>query len=447
MSQKVEIPVEEIKIEPTSGLDQTGKVFRWNKEVYRGIYEPYADFYRDLFLSSLGKDLTKIGLIPTEIIPCQLDHFGLVLKHQTIPIISYALEWCSSMLKDAALLTCDIQLRLLKSGFTLKDGHPWNVLFDACTPRFVDIGSISRYNPTAFLFFVKDFRQTFIYPLLLKYGRLSRLVYALLFADLGVNHNFSVSRILFRRIPLRAWFYHRRQGQRIKRLCNKSPAAAVKLLRKQVEAIPVFSEHINRMSPPNEVQSAKAVTDGTSKLRSVSRLLDELRPKSVLNIYADDEHYSQLAESKGVSVIAAHTDEIRLNVMYHQAKIKKFNILPIILDICNPTLSHGIWGMCRDATSRFKSELVILLDHLHHLVLKRHRTFHDIASYLFSFSEKWALIEFVEPNDENLRTDDLPNMTEYNLNNLMKALRLFFPQVALYRKLDRKRSLVLCNRQ
>lgn len=46
------------------------------------------------------------------------------------------------MLKDAALTVLDLLLELAQCGLTLKDSHPWNVLFDAEKPVYVDLTSI-----------------------------------------------------------------------------------------------------------------------------------------------------------------------------------------------------------------------------------------------------------------------------------------------------------------
>src|SRR5438132_10998879 len=123
----MQIPMNEIIIEPTSGVDDVGRVFWWKNDIYRVIYSPYAQCYNNLFSSSLGDKLIEIGLIPTEIVPYQVDGFELVLKHKTVRSVSYVTEWSSAMIKDAALLTCDIQLCLLEYDYTLKDAHPWNV--------------------------------------------------------------------------------------------------------------------------------------------------------------------------------------------------------------------------------------------------------------------------------------------------------------------------------
>src|SRR4029079_18055617 len=55
---------------------------------------------------------------------------------------TYPHEWAASMLKDAALLHVQLFLDLGARGLTLKDWHPYNILFEGTTPRFIDFTSI-----------------------------------------------------------------------------------------------------------------------------------------------------------------------------------------------------------------------------------------------------------------------------------------------------------------
>ena len=51
------------------------------------------------------------------------------------------------MLKEAALLTLDLCIRLAEKELTLQDAHPWNILFDGHHPVFIDLGSITPVRP------------------------------------------------------------------------------------------------------------------------------------------------------------------------------------------------------------------------------------------------------------------------------------------------------------
>ena len=50
-----------------------------------------------------------------------------VIEPQLIPFISYPYEWCFSQLKEAALMTLDIQIKALEFGMSLKDSSGYNI--------------------------------------------------------------------------------------------------------------------------------------------------------------------------------------------------------------------------------------------------------------------------------------------------------------------------------
>jgi hypothetical protein len=432
-------------MQPASGLDTNGKVFRWNGDIYRGIYPAYAECYKKLFYGSLAKELIRLGVIPTEIVSYQLNGFGLILRHKTIPFVSYPMEWCSAMLKDAALLTCDLQLRLLQSGYVLKDGHPWNILFDACRPQFVDVGSISE-APTATSAFLPDFRLGFLYPLLLKYAGFSRLVNAMFLANCRIDQDLRIYRMLVKSLPWRDWFYHRRQDHKLNTIWRKSPTTATRMLRDQILAIPVFPFKTKRMPHLDYRHSNDTAATAPSKIKAVEELIDDLRPRSVLDVHANSDLYARLGQRTGTFVVAAHPDELRLNEIYRRAKSENLNILPVRLDLMWPIFTHGPWGMCGSARERLRSDFIVMLDHMQFLVREQNQAFEDIAFYLSSFCEKWALVEFVEQDRKEPSGHGLLHPGTLSRTDFQAALSKYFQTVTVYRRIDSDRWLILCTR-
>jgi hypothetical protein len=51
------------------------------------------------------------------------------LEPEVIPFISYPYEWSFNQLKDAALVTLQIQKMALKYGMCLKDASAYNIQF------------------------------------------------------------------------------------------------------------------------------------------------------------------------------------------------------------------------------------------------------------------------------------------------------------------------------
>lgn len=444
----MQINKDNIKLQPTSGFDDVGHVFWWNNEIYRGIKPEHADFYRSLFNIDSTSNLVEHGLIPTEITPHLLEDYSLVLKHKKIPIVSYVNEWCFSMLTDAALMTCDLQLELLKSDKTLKDAHPWNTLFEGCKPWFVDTGSIVEYKKTEANHFIHDFRTTYLTALLFKLAGLDKIQKAIMTTYLGLKIP-ELYRLLFMILPLKCWWRIFRLHRRINKVSKTSSAEAVSLLRRQVTEIYKASEfsdsalYLTRDSK----YSHEDKSQWTRRMREVNNIYCNYMPVSVLDVGAyDDGFYSRLAESKGARVVSISTNELLLNKIYNQAKKDNQNITPLNMDFTWPTLNYGPWGYLSAAKDRLKAEFVFLLGSVHHLVQEKLRTFDEIAKYSSEFSEKWALIEFIGSDDPEVEGWNRLQHNNYNLDEFKKSLNKYFTNAAIQAQTGEFRWLILCNK-
>lgn len=93
-----------------------------------------------------------------------------ILIPERIPFISYPYEWCFSQLKDAALLTLDIQKEALARGLSLKDASFFNVQFMGGRPVFIDTLSFEKRLDQPWVAY-GQFCQHFVAPLaLMSYG-------------------------------------------------------------------------------------------------------------------------------------------------------------------------------------------------------------------------------------------------------------------------------------
>ncbi|MEO6786623.1 MAG: hypothetical protein ABI318_10865, partial [Chthoniobacteraceae bacterium] len=137
------IPSGEMQFHPQSALDDGGRPFKWRGEIYRGIFPLWTPFFRRLCDDGTISALAGKGLVvKSEIAPVSADGFDLVLRHYKIPFASYPEEWSPEMFRDAVLTIVDFWSALAERGLSLKDSHPWNVLFDGCRPVWVDLTSI-----------------------------------------------------------------------------------------------------------------------------------------------------------------------------------------------------------------------------------------------------------------------------------------------------------------
>ena len=110
---------------------------------------------------------------------------------------------------------------------------------------------------------------------------------------------------------------------------------------------------INKIERPAEKSHWREYYDTTDKdvlddkKRAVSNVLDELKPHSVLDMGANFGEFSMIAAMKGIDVVAFDSDHDSIDALYRTAKEKDFKILPIVMNLLDP--SPGI-GWCNMET-------------------------------------------------------------------------------------------------
>jgi hypothetical protein len=108
-SAPMRLPAGEVTFHPSSFQDRHGRLFFWEGGLYRGINPDDAGFYRQVLERPLISSLCdRKLLIPTELADVTSEHWPLLLRHATVPFVTYPFEWCGAMLRDAALLVIDI---------------------------------------------------------------------------------------------------------------------------------------------------------------------------------------------------------------------------------------------------------------------------------------------------------------------------------------------------
>ena len=161
----------------SSFRDPSGFVFKENNSIYRTINNSYKKDYLNLIESGLYKNLVeKKLLIKHEELNKKVDNSCIfkIIKPIKIPFISYPYEWSFSQLKDAALLTLQIQKLALDHDMVLKDSNAYNVQFLNGKPIFIDTLSFEIYKEGSPWQAYKQFCQHFLAPLaLMKYKEIS----------------------------------------------------------------------------------------------------------------------------------------------------------------------------------------------------------------------------------------------------------------------------------
>ena len=100
-----------IKWNKGSYRDPVNRVFEFNGEIYRAIYNFGEKNYLNIKKSGIIEELvSKDFIVDTEEVSkdnlvfkeSELSNAKFILKHKKIPFVSYPYEWCFEQLKKAA---------------------------------------------------------------------------------------------------------------------------------------------------------------------------------------------------------------------------------------------------------------------------------------------------------------------------------------------------------
>ena len=468
-----EIPLQETT-SPFS-IDPNGKVFWWNGLPYRAITEERVSLYRSLFERNIIQNAIDKGwLIQTEMTDLHLDGYGMVLKHQLIPFISYPHEWCAPMLKAAALLVIDLQIELRKHDLSLQDAHPWNVLFDGARPVFVDFSSISPVEDSQSWVGKNEFVETFIFPLqLMASGQSVAARWLMQGIGQGITE-----------IDIAALTNRLSSQQRVKRsmrrlyqsATNRLPQSIRNTLKSSLSTARMTAAQVSTVatdSPFQELYQLRAAaesialplaktewadyndahfpsftetSDWRQKEITVHQVLSRLKPETVLDMGSNRGWFSQLAATMGSTVTAFDVDTTGIVRLYEDVKQRNLSVLPVLMDFRFPTPGTGLCYQWRKpATERFKCNLVMGIALSHHLVFKQHLSFEQIVDGMKIYTKRWLLVEFIPHNDQYVSQWWTPKYYSwYTLDNFRKALAERFSTVEMFPSSPDPRVMFLC---
>jgi hypothetical protein len=446
------IPPTEVHFQPGPSIDPNGRIFSWQGGLYRAISTPSTPLYRDLFARGIIQQLVDQELlVRTELTDLTLEGYGLVVRHERLPFVTYPFTWCSEMLRCAGLLVVRLEQQLSKHGFTLQDAHSYNILFDGPQPQFVDLGSITSMDLRYPVWPEDEFCRFFINPLHLAANNQGRVARALLLDDLlGVlPHEAGFADSLpHRSLLVRAYRRIRRSLQ--------SPEAEV--AQRHVDLERRLQQHLvwlSRLSlPPREAKGTALprlpltpAPSWTAQEHTLYRLLSQLRPAAVLDLQPQDGWFAQVAARQGWRVVAVDEDETRINRIYRAAAQDRLSILPLVM---NPVRASHPLGQLNYrkglVAKRLACDMVFADALVHQLVTQEWLNFEHIALLLARFARKRLLIAWVPPEDPLVQTRRSQTPPWYRLENFLAALEKRFPNIEFFPSHPEGRSYLLCTK-
>lgn len=405
----------------SSFRDPDGYMFEHRGELFRAVNHSYQPSFDHLLSSGLYQRLVDRRLmIPFEEIDqstLDLTQFYKVLRPERIRFISYPHEWAFNMLRDAALLTLEIQKLAMEYGMSLKDASAYNIQFQNGNPIFIDTLSFELYPVNRPWVAYRQFCQHFVAPLALMTHvspalnrmfiiHLDGIPLDLAARMLPYRSRFSLG--LFLHIYLHSKAQKAHQDSRI-RFAEEKRKFSSDSMKALVEGLMSVVE--KQKWKPGGTEWSEYTSEGVHaqeyiefKTKVINGLLDEIKPQTVWDLGANTGYYSRLAAQRGSHVISFDMDPSCVDKNYLNVRKKKeTNILPLFLDILNPCPSIG-WS-CNERLSVFnrnRPDLLMALAIIHHLTISNNIPLESIASHFAELADN-LIIEFIPKEDEKVQ--------------------------------------------
>lgn len=403
-----------ISREESSFRDPAGYIYYSDNKVYRKIFKCYFSQYDHLMNSGLYDKLIDLRMIiPHKEIERNNEY--IVLEVEKIPFISYPYEWGFEQIKDASLLTLEINKLALEYGMILKDASGFNIQFLNGRPIFIDTLSFDFYEEGSPWGAYGQFIRHFMGPILLmKYvdERLNCLLKnyidgipvdladSLLKGRGGFTarqhikwHSKSIKNYSDSDKPVKTFNMSKIQLVQMNDMMIRQ---ITKLTRKEFDS--EWGDYYNHTNYDEESDN--------HKIKLVNSYIDSIKLDDndiLFDLGANDGKYSRIAAKKISNVISFDIDINCLNHNYNMVKSnKEYNILPLFLDVTNPTPDIGFGLLERKSiNNRGNVKCIMALALIHHIAISNNVNFDDIGKW-FSKLGNYLIIEFVPKDDSQV---------------------------------------------
>jgi hypothetical protein len=440
--------------------DPSGFLFTENGILYRMINESYGENYSLLMNSGLYAELVRENLL----IPHEEEASGRFTHEKSLktikPVkanfISYPYEWCPGQLKDAALATLEIQKAALRHGMSLKDASAYNIQFESGRPVLIDTLSFERYIQGSPWAAYGQFCRHFLAPLALmcnkdpRLGQLSRIYIDGIPLDLAARIlskksllNFPILTHIHIHAKSQKHFGNKPVRKPERKISRFSLLGLIDSLESCINKLrwkPLGTEWHDYYSRTNYSETAR-----NFKRDFITNILNERNAGTLWDLGANTGVFSRIASGRGIKTVSFDIDPAAVEKNYAQAKKNnEINILPLILDLTNPSPAAG-W----DNTERmsFKERgpcgTAMSLALIHHLAIGNNIPFSKIALFFAEICGA-LIIEFVPKTDSQVirmlsRREDI--FSGYSRENFEAEFNRYFKIIKSAAVKDSERTI------
>jgi len=440
-------------VKKISFRDPSGFIYFEKEKIFRKVSIEKLNFYEDLFSQNWYKKLVEEKKIQdSKIIEKKESYF--IIEHEYYKFNILPHEMCDFQLYKSALLTIDIAIEALKNNIIIKDASAWNTFFVKSYPIFCDIGSFEKWNESQNWFAYGQFFRHFLIPLTLskeleiniseifmnnrdgvKPEIASKLLGIKKFTKI-INYEGIILPLLFKNKKIK--------NKKFEKNISK------KILNQTLERLKKYTIKLKPKKKNTTWSNYEVERDHYSKLDLESKFsyikkIAKRKFDNVIDIGCNEGEYSKIFEKEGSNVVSTDFDNECLNNLCKTTQDKK--IWTYKVNIAYPTPAIG-WGNKEHDSFLYrmkkKFDLVLALGLIHHLLITERIPLKEIFEILSEFTNKYAIMEFIPPNDEKFKQlagYNLNLYNDYNQINFEEALKSNFKILDKHELKDNKRIL------
>lgn len=398
----------------SSFRDPSGQVFRRGGAILRQINGSYRAHWELLASSGLLGALWRQGaLVGHEEVDTSLrltPDAWKVIRPEPISFISHPYEWCFGQLKDAALLTLQVQREALARGMTLRDASAFNIQFRDSRPILIDTLSFGAQMPGAPWIAYRQFCQHFLVPLLLmsrvdlRLGVLSRDHLDGVPLDLGSallpwSTRWSPSIALHVHLHARSIRRHARDRPSRSRPPRMSATGLLGLVDNLEAVIRKLDCRIEGGAwwDYEETHGYRTEERATKEAQVVRMAGGDAGV--VWDLGANTGRFAELLAPAARHVVAMDLDHGAVEQHWRRRRGQPAAILPLVVDLTNPSPTLGWAEEEREGLLvRGPADTVLALALVHHLAIGNNVPLPRIAGWLSRIGRR-VIVEWVPKED------------------------------------------------
>jgi len=456
-------------------VDDFGRIFFYDKHVYRAINLLNEEYCRQLIESKLFLDLQNKGLIPrTTISDIQLEGYNLILEHEKLIEIQQH-EWSFEMFRSSALLVLEINKICNNYGFELKDAHTFNILFRGVKPVWVDIGSISPIKDQNKWVAYDEFLSVFYVPIQFYIQNEIYIIRKLVESNFYLMQTIPFQQLwdsqLIEILENKPFFYSlsfrnlklfdtQNFNHRVNKFILKFNKYYHLLLKKPAKLF-IYDKKMKKVEEIGNSIATAELNKINSKWDNYHKINYEINGNFVvpyrfkrlielLNIYCNDGtsaidlagnegFFSNLLieNSKLERIILTDYDANAIDTAYQFFDRKNDERISVAL------LNFMFTKELYETSLRFKSDIVIALAVTHHLILTQNYSLETILERLKLFSKKYVIVEFMPLGLWSIHAKEvIPVPSWYNQEWFEKSFKKYF-KILYTEKLEENRIVYL----